>query len=261
MTESSLRERLVRQGASKVPEITGLFWLAKLLSTALGESTSDFLVFSIDPYVAVVAGCLGLVAALAIQLRWPRYHAAVYWLAVVMVAIFGTMVADVAHVVLHVPYALSAAGLAVALGLVFALWSAVEHTLSIHSITTRRRELFYWATVMATFALGTALGDLTAATVGLGYAGSIGLYAAAFAAPPIAWRWIGLNRMVAFWSSYVITRPLGASVADWLGKGSLGGLGLGDGRVAIVLGIAMIVVVALLAMEARPTAERAAHEA
>jgi uncharacterized membrane-anchored protein len=158
----------------------------KLLSTAMGESASDDLVFHIDPYVAVVAGCLGLVVALAIQLRSDAYAAPAYWLAVVMVAVFGTMVADVAHVVLRVPYALSAATLATALAVVFLVWHRVEGTLSIHSITTPHRELFYWATVIATFALGTAVGDLTAATLGFGYPVSAALFGVAFILPAIA---------------------------------------------------------------------------
>lgn len=161
-----LSRRLSRRGSHKVPELTLLFWAIKLLSTAMGESTSDYLVFHVDPYVAVVAGSLGLLGALALQFWARRYLAPIYWLAVVMVAVFGTMAADVLHVVLHVPYLASSVGFASALALVFALWYRAEGTLSIHSIVTLRRELFYWATVMATFALGTALGDLTAATFG-----------------------------------------------------------------------------------------------
>ena len=234
--------------AQKVPEIIAAFWVVKLLSTAMGESTSDYLVFHIDPYVAVVAGSLGLVVALVLQLAWRTYAAPIYWFAVVMVAVFGTMAADVAHVVLHVPYLLSVASLATALAVVFLVWWRVEGTLSIHSITTRRRELFYWAAVIATFALGTALGDLSASTVGLGYGGSIVLFAIAFVVPAIAWRSLGLNAVVAFWSSYVITRPFGASIADWLGKSTLGGLGLGDGLVALVLTAAIAVAVGYLAV-------------
>jgi len=241
-------DRLTREGAHKVPAIGLLFWVVKLLSTAMGESTSDYLVFHIDPYVAVVAGCVGLVVALTIQLRRPWYEALAYWFAVVMVAVFGTMVADVAHVVLHVPYALSATSLALALAVVFIAWHRTEHTLSIHTITTVRRELFYWATVMATFALGTALGDLSASTLGLGYPASAALYAVAFVLPAIAWRWFGLNAVVAFWAAYVITRPLGASVADWLGKSTLGGLGIGDGPVALVLAAVIVLAVGYLAV-------------
>src|SRR5437588_10675897 len=144
----------------KVPEITVYFWIIKLLTTAMGESTTDYLVYQINPYVAVALGCLGLAVALILQLLVRRYVAWVYWLAVVMVAVFGTMAADVAHVVLGIPYAVSTAFYSVVLAVIFVLWYRSEGTLSIHSIYTRRREVFYWATVLATFALGTAAGDL-----------------------------------------------------------------------------------------------------
>jgi uncharacterized membrane-anchored protein len=239
---------LSRPGFHKVPELTLLFWVIKLLSTAMGESTSDFLVYHINPYVAVVAGCLGLLVALVLQLRVRRYIAWVYWLAVVMVAVFGTMAADVLHVVLHIPYTLTSAGFALALALVFAAWYRTERALSIHSIHTLRRELFYWATVMATFALGTALGDWTAATLGLGYFASALLFAGLFVLPAIGYRWFGANAVAAFWSSYVITRPLGASIADWLGKPYLGGLGIGDSIVAVALSACIVVLVGYLTL-------------
>lgn len=219
----------------KVPEVTLYFWIVKLLSTAMGEATSDYLVYQIDPYVAVALACLGLGVALVLQLLVRRYVAWVYWSAVVMVAVFGTMAADVAHVVLGIPYLVSSVFFASALAVVFLSWYASEKTLSIHSIVSGRRELFYWAAVLATFALGTALGDLTAATVGLGYFPSFVLFAVLFALPGLAYWRLGLNGIAAFWFAYVVTRPLGASCADWLGKTSLGGLGLGDGRVALVL--------------------------
>ena len=142
--------------ARKVPEITLSFWIVKLLSTAMGESTSDYLVFHVNPYFAVAAGCAGLVVTLVLQLLVRRFVVWIYWSAVVMVAVFGTMAADVAHVVLHIPYAISTATFSVALFLVFLIWHLSEKTLSIHSIFTLRRELFYWAAVIATFALGTA---------------------------------------------------------------------------------------------------------
>jgi uncharacterized membrane-anchored protein len=230
----------------KVPEILIVFWVVKLLSTAMGEAFSDYLVFNVNPYLAVVAATIGLTVALAVQLRTDRYSAPIYWFAVVMVAVFGTMVADVLHVVLDIPYVVSAAGLAIVLAVVFVAWHQVEGTLSIHSIDTPRRELFYWATVMATFALGTALGDLTASTLGLGYPASAFLFAVAFAVPGVGYRFLGWNPIATFWAAYVITRPLGASVADWLGKGTLGGLGIGDAVVAVVFGACIAVVVAYL---------------
>jgi uncharacterized membrane-anchored protein len=232
-----------RPVALKVPEITIWFWAIKLLSTAMGESTSDFLVFHINPYVAVVLGSVGLVLAVSIQLAAPRYRAPVYWFAVVMIAVFGTMIADVLHVVVGIPYAVSTAALGAALAVVFLAWQRVEGTLSIHSIITTRRELFYWAAVIATFALGTAAGDLVASTFGLGYGPAALIFGVAFVIPAIGYRWLGWDAIAAFWAAYVITRPLGASVADWLGKSTLGGLGLGDEKVAIVLTACIVLAV------------------
>lgn len=226
--------------ALKVPEVTVYFWIVKLLTTAMGESTSDYLVFQINPYIAVVLGCAGLAITLILQLLVRRYVPWIYWLAVVMVAVFGTMAADVMHVVLGIPYAVSSIFFASALAIIFVIWYASEKTLSIHSIHTRRRELFYWSTVMATFALGTAAGDMTASTLGFGYFPSIVLFAVLIAIPALAYWLFGLNEIVAFWFAYVVTRPLGASIADWLGKPILGGLGLGDAKVAPILTLLII---------------------
>jgi uncharacterized membrane-anchored protein len=231
---------LAMRAMRKVPEITIYFWIIKLLSTAMGESTSDYLVYHINPYIAVAFGCIGLIASLVLQLLVRRYIPWIYWLAVVMVAIFGTMAADVMHVVLGIPYLVSTVFFAVVLAVIFVVWYASEKTLSIHSINTPRREMFYWATVIATFALGTAVGDLTAATLGLGYFASGVLFAVLFAVPALAYRLFGLNEVVAFWFAYIMTRPLGASFADWFGKPILGGLGLGDTKVALVLTILII---------------------
>ena len=224
----------------KVPEITVYFWIIKLLTTAMGESTTDYLVYQINPYVAVALGCLGLAVALILQLLMRRYVAWVYWLAVVMVAVFGTMAADVAHVVLGIPYLVSTAFFASALAIIFATWYVSEKTLSIHTIYSGRREMFYWATVIATFALGTAAGDMTASTLRLGYFPSFVLFAVLFALPALAYWLFGLNEIVAFWFAYIVTRPLGATFADWLGKPYLGGLGLSDAKVALVLTMLII---------------------
>lgn len=242
----------------KVPAITIIFWVIKLLTTAMGESTSDYLVFQINPYVAVVFGGVGLVAALALQLMVRRYVPWIYWLAVTMVAIFGTMAADVFHVVLGIPYAVSTAFFAVTLAVVFALWYRTEHTLSIHHIDTPRRELFYWATVMATFALGTAAGDMTAATLGLGYLASGVLFALVFAVPAVGYRFLGLNAVAAFWFAYIVTRPLGASFADWFGKSALGGLGFGDATVSLVLTVLIVGFVAYLTLSRQYVSRSAA---
>ena len=240
----------------KVPEITLYFWIVKLLTTAMGESTTDYLVFHINPYVAVIFGCIGLAVALLLQFLVRDYIAWVYWLAVVMVAVFGTMAADVMHVVLGIPYLVSTVAFASALGVIFAIWYASERTLSIHSIYTVRRELFYWAAVMATFALGTAAGDMTASTLGLGYFPSFVFFAILFAVPALAYRLFGLNAIVAFWFAYVVTRPLGATFADWLGKPYLGGLGLGDARIALVLTVLIIGFVGYLTLSRVDTRDK-----
>jgi len=229
------------RGLRKVPEVTVYFWIIKLLTTGMGETTSDYLVHRINPLIAVTLGGAGLAAALILQLRVRHYVTWIYWLAVVMVAIFGTMAADALHVGFGVPYLDSAAFFASALAVIFVAWYACEKTLSIHSIDTRRRELFYWATVMATFALGTAAGDMTAFTLGLGFLASGVLFAVVIAIPALAYRLVGLNAIVAFWFAYIVTRPLGASFADWMGRSpSLGGLGLGTGPVSLVLALVII---------------------
>ncbi len=237
------------RGALRVPEVTAYFWIIKGLSTAMGESTSDFLVHVMNPVLAVGIGFVGFVAALALQLSVRRDLAWTYWLAVVGVGVFGTMAADVLHVGFHVPYLITSALYAIALVVVFVTWQRTERTLSIHTIDTLRRELFYWAAVVATFAMGTALGDLTAVTVGLGYDFSIVLFAVMILIPAIGFRFLHWNAIGSFWFAYVVTRPLGASVADWLGKPvSVGGLGWGDGRVALGFTVLIVILVAFLAI-------------
>jgi len=245
-------------GALKVPEITLLFWVVKLLSTAMGEATSDYFVFQINPYVAVMLGCVGLAVALVLQLRSRRYGPWTYWFAVVMVAVFGTMAADVLHVELHIPYVATTIAFSAALAAVFVLWYSSERTLSIHTIYSGRRELFYWATVIATFALGTAAGDMTAATFHLGYLASLLVFAGLFLLPGIGYWRFGLNPIFGFWFAYVMTRPLGASFADWMGKPYLGGLGLGDGRIAGVLTVMIVVLVGYLAASPTKVGKQAA---
>jgi uncharacterized membrane-anchored protein len=233
----------------KVPKVTLFFWVIKVLTTAMGEATSDFLVRVIDPPVAVAIGAIALVLALILQFWVRRYIAGVYWLAVAMVAVFGTMAADTLHVGLGVPYIVSTTLFAVALAIIFVLWYTVEKTLSIHRILTRRREGFYWATVLATFALGTAAGDMTASTVHLGYLVSGLVFAVLIAIPAVGYRMLHWNEVFSFWLAYILTRPLGASFADWFGKSpSIGGLGFGDGRVALTLTVLIIGLVGYLAV-------------
>jgi uncharacterized membrane-anchored protein len=229
------------QMLTKVPKLTIYFWIIKILTTAMGESTSDYLVNRFNPYLAVAFGGLILLAALAVQFSVRKYIAGVYWVAALAVSISGTMGADVVHVQFGVPYTLSALAYAVILAAVFILWYRSEKTLSIHSVYTRKRELFYWAAVLATFALGTATGDLTAYTMHLGYFTSGLLFAGIFALPALGYWLFRLNPIFSFWFAYIMTRPLGASFADWGGKPqSSGGLGWGDGPVSLVLGILIL---------------------
>ncbi|MFD8718000.1 hypothetical protein ACFV2H_08260 [Streptomyces sp. NPDC059629] len=248
----------VRQSANKVPEVTVYFWIIKVLTTGMGETASDLLARTLGPVPAVALGGLALTASLAVQFALRRYVAWAYWTAVVMVSVFGTMAADVLHVGLGVPYAVSAPAFLIVLAAVFMLWYAIERTLSVHTIRTRRREAFYWAAVLATFALGTAAGDLTA-TAGLGYLGSVVLFAAAICVPALAHRFGALNAITAFWTAYVITRPLGASLADWMALGhTRGGLGLGLTPVTLAWTVAIVGFVGYLAVSQRDRGAQAA---
>jgi uncharacterized membrane-anchored protein len=246
----SNRDQSAPRGTSfvkKLPEVTALFWIIKLLTTGMGETTSDYLTHAINPIFAVALGGSGLIVALLIQLSVHRYIPWVYWLAITMVAIFGTMAADAIHVGLDVSYLVSTLGLSVALSIIFAVWYRSEKTLSIDHIYTFRRELFYWATVIITFALGTAAGDMTASTLGLGYFTSGLLFALLFVLPAIIYWRSEFHQVGAFWLAYILTRPLGASFADWLGKPhDLGGAGFGTGRTSLVLAILIVSFVAYL---------------
>jgi len=245
-----------RHPLTKVPEVTAYFWIIKILTTGMGETTSDFLVTHFDPVVGVAFAAAGFVAALILQFMVRKYVPWIYWLNVVMIAIFGTMAADLVHVVLGVPYLISTAFFFVVLLIIFALWYKFENTLSIHSIYTFRREVFYWAIVMATFALGTATGDLTATTLHLGYFSSGILFAILIALVTAAHyasrgilaaehRYQIQNAVLAFWLAYILTRPLGASFADWAGVSQArGGLAWGTGPVSLVLLILIICLVA-----------------
>ncbi len=240
---------MARRIGRKVPEVIIYFWVVKILTTAMGEATSDYMVHRIDPVFAVTIAGIAFGIVLAWQLLLPRYVAYVYWLALVMVAVFGTMAADVIHVRFGVPYGVSVIGFAAALTLIFLIWQRVEGSLSIHTVDTPRRELFYWATVLATFALGTAVGDLTAYTFHLGFFSSGVLFVVAIAVPAFAYRFLGLNEVAAFWAAYILTRPLGASFADWMGvPHSLGGLNLGRGAVSIALTVIIVVFVGYLSI-------------
>jgi uncharacterized membrane-anchored protein len=247
-----------RYAAAKVPEITVVFWVIKILTTGMGEAASDWMALT-SLVLAGVVGAGGFALALAWQLRTSEYRAVAYWTAVAMVAVFGTMAADGLHRFIGLSYAVTTPFYAVVLTAVLTWWYLSEGTLSIHSITTRRRELFYWATVLATFALGTAAGDLTAATLSMGYLASGVLFGVLILVPLVAWR-RGLNAIAAFWVAYILTRPLGASFADWFAKPvPMTGLGHGDGIVTAVTLVAIAALVAWVAVRA-PGVRRADDE-
>ncbi len=226
--------------AAKVPEITFMFWIIKLLTTAGGEATSDYLALHGYLLAGVVEVTIFVVAVI-IQFSVRRYVAAPYWFLALAIAIFGTGVADAMHLIIGIPYGGTTALWACVLAIVFWAWYRSEGTLSIHSVTTTRREAFYWATVFATFALGTALGDFTASVLHLGYLGSVVLFFVVILIPAVAWRF-GMNAIATFWFAYVVTRPLGASFADYLSKPhDISGLNYGDGPTAVVM-LALIVI-------------------
>jgi uncharacterized membrane-anchored protein len=259
MAHQVTTRRAEAQMLSKVPEVSALFWITKVLTTGMGETASDFLVHRFAPELAVVVAGLVLAVALAVQFTTRRYQAWTYWSAVIMVSVFGTMAADVMHIGLGVSYFASTVLFAVVLAAVFVAWYATEHTLSIHSITTRRRECFYWLTVLTTFALGTATGDLTAATMHFGYLVSGFVFAALIAVPALAYWRFREHPILAFWFAYVLTRPLGASFADWAGVShARGGLAIGTGTVTLALSVAIVALVGWLSWaRSGPTEERA----
>jgi uncharacterized membrane-anchored protein len=233
-TTTARRRDTSRRILTKVPEITVVFWLLKLLTTGMGEVMSDYAGSVSTTYGAVVITVMFAVA-MWLQLRQRHYRAPYYWFAVASIAVFGTMTADGIHADVGVSYGVTTAAFAAITAAIFAVWYRSEGTLSIHSIDTRRRELFYWAAVLGTFALGTAAGDFTATSLNLGFLNSILLFAAVIAIPAIGWWRFGMNPILAFWFAYVITRPLGASFTDWFSKPvSATGLGLGNGAVSLL---------------------------
>jgi uncharacterized membrane-anchored protein len=246
--------------APKVPEIIFIFWVVKILTTAGGEATSDY--FKTWGNIKGGGAEIGLfVVGLVLQFATRRYRAFAYWFLAYAIAIFGTGVSDFLHLDIKIPYAGTTLLWAVILMAIFWIWHHNEGTLSIHSITTQRREAYYWATVFATFALGTALGDFTATSLNLGYLASGILFGVVILIPALAWWKFNLNAVAAFWMAYVVTRPLGASFADYISKPPhLSGLGFGDGPTAAVFTVAVVVLVAYLTV-ARPDIQPALGDA
>lgn len=214
---------------NKVPEVTLSFWIIKIMSTTVGETFADFLAVDIGWGLGItsVVMALLLAAALALQLRKREYEPWIYWLSVVLVSILGTQITDILTDVLDVSLYTSTAAFSVLLALNFAVWYALERNLSIRRIVTARREAFYWATVLCTFALGTAGGDLATEALGLGFGIGTLIFSALIVGCLIAWR-SGLNSVLVFWVAYILTRPLGASLGDLLTQSrDYGGLGMG----------------------------------
>lgn len=237
----------------KVPEVTVYFWIIKVLCTTVGETASDFLNVNLGfglTGTSIVMGVLFLVV-LFFQFRAKKYIPAIYWFTVVLISIFGTLITDNLTDGMGVPLEASTTVFSLALALTFVMWYRKDGTLSIHSIFTRRRELFYWLAILFTFALGTAAGDLMAERLGLGYLVTGAIVCAAISAITIAWR-LGLDAVLAFWIAYILTRPLGASLGDYLSQPRAdGGLGLGASITSAAFVLAILAVVAFLTVTRR----------
>ncbi|MFE2164348.1 hypothetical protein ACFXB3_04670 [Streptomyces sp. NPDC059447] len=240
--------RSAGQLLNKVPEVTIWFWIIKILCTTVGESFADWINMNLG--VGLISTALifsgALAAVLAWQLSAKRYIPFVYWLTVVVVSVTGTLYTDILTDSQGVPLALSSSVFAGVLAVVFGVWYARERTLSVHSITTRPRELFYWLAVLVTFALGTATGDwtleLTGWTAGVSVLLPLGLIAAI-----VLGRRLGANAVLSFWLAYILTRPLGANLGDWLGSPSGdGGLGLGTALTSVIFLAAILATVVYL---------------
>ncbi len=248
-----------RAALSKVPEVTIFFWIIKVLCTTVGETFADFINGKLGDNLnttTVVMGSL-LITALVVQFRARKYVPAIYWVAVVLISVVGTLITD--NLVEHFNWSLTTSTIVFGAAMLatFAVWYGVEHTLSIHSITTTRREAFYWLAILFTFALGTAAGDLVAEKYSIGYFRSMLLFAALIAIVAIAHLRFRLNAILAFWVAYVITRPLGASIGDLLSQprhlapgadpeGFQGGLGLGTTVTSLIFLAAILAVVVYL---------------
>jgi uncharacterized membrane-anchored protein len=220
-----------RQMLNKVPEVTFWFWAIKIMCTTVGETAADYLNENLGfglTNTTYVTGVL-LAVLLLVQFRLRRYVPGVYWAVVVVISVFGTLITDNMTDRYNVPLTTSTTVFAIVLAIVFALWYGVERTLSIHTIYTTRRETFYWLAILFTFALGTAAGDLVAEQYSLGYGPSIALWGGLIAAIAAAHYALRLNAVLAFWLAYILTRPLGASIGDFMSQNSkkYGGLGLG----------------------------------
>jgi uncharacterized membrane-anchored protein len=246
---------LGRTMLNKVPEVTLFFWVIKIMCTTVGETAADYLNDNLGfglTNTTYVSGAL-LAVLLVIQFRLRRYVPVVYWSAVVVISVFGTLITDNMTDAYNVPLTTSTPIFAVMLALVFAAWYGVERTLSIHTIFTTRRESFYWLAILFTFALGTAAGDLVAEQFSLGYGPSIAIWGGLIAAITLAHYTLRMNAVLAFWIAYILTRPLGASIGDFMSQHSkkYGGLGLGTTGTSYIFLGCILVLVAFLTVTKR----------
>src|SRR5947209_880083 len=214
---------------SKVPEVTVYFWLIKVLSTTVGETAADFLGTNLNLGLTTTSFTMGILLAVALVFQFwtPRYIPGIYWISVILVSIMGTLITDNLSDNYHVPLEITTAMFSAALMFTFTAWYAAERTLSIHTIFTPRREGFYWLAILFTFAPGTAAGDLTAEKFSLGYGVSIAIFGGIIAAIAFAHYVLRLNAVLSFWLAYIMTRPLGASIGDFMSQHDhrYGGLG------------------------------------
>lgn len=242
-----------RSMLNKVPEVTLAFWVIKIMSTTVGETGADYLAVHVGLGTAITGAITVslLLAALLVQLRMRRYVPWIYWLTVVLVSIVGTQITDALTDGLGVSLYTSTAVFAAALAATFAVWYRTERTLSIHTIVTTRRELFYWAAILLTFALGTAAGDLATEALGLGFNVGVVAFGALIAAIGLAY-YLGANAVLTFWLAYILTRPLGASLGDLLSQArAYGGLGLGTVYTSVGFLIVIVALVAFISSEER----------
>jgi uncharacterized membrane-anchored protein len=247
---------------SKVPEITVWFWVIKILCTTVGESFADFINVALGVGLVATAIIFTVVTAvvLAVQMRLRRYLPGAYWLTVVLMSITGTLYTDILTDQAGVPLWVSAGVFSAVLAVVFTLWFIKERTLSIHSIVTRPREAFYWLAVLVTFALGTGLGDWTLELTGWGPGISILLPLVLIGVVTALWRF-GANPVLAFWIAYILTRPLGANIGDWLGlTPAEGGVGLGTLATSIIFLTAILATVVYLSISKADVVERASEK-
>lgn len=245
-----LREPVVKQLFSKVPEVTIFFWIIKILCTTVGETFADFLNFTLGFGLTNTTIIMGIAffIVLFLQFRSKKYVPGIYWTTVVLISVFGTLVTDNLTDGIGVPLEISTAVFSVLLGLTFLFWFLSEKTLSIHSIFTTKREVFYWLTILFTFALGTAVGDLYSEQLGLGYLNSGITVIIIISCIFLAWK-MKLDGVLAFWITYILTRPLGASLGDFLSQPKVnGGLGLGTTVSSVIFLVAILAIIVFLAV-------------